>query len=638
MSQNALREDTVALPSAAELDIPALKRKYREERDKRMRSEGQTQYVRPVDEFADNYESDPYTPVTRRAPVSEDIDVAVLGGGWSGILAGIHLRKAGLSSFRNIDHAGDFGGVWYWNRYPGLQCDNDAYCYLPMLEETGFMPSKKFTDGHEIREYAQRLARDHNLYENALFHTMVESLRWDESLKRWRIGTRQGDQIRARFVIMANGLLNIPKLPGIPGIDTFKGHMFHTARWDYDYTGGSEKNPVLDKLADKKVALVGTGATAIQLVPFLGKYSKQFYLLQRTPSCVDSRRNSETDPEWVKSLKPGWQAERRANFHRGANERFLPGEKDLIGDVWTELNRHLSAELEAEGWPELTEEEFMARRDEMDFRVMERLRRRVEQLVDDKDTAELLKPWYRYQCKRPTSNDEYYQTFNRPNVKLIDVSATQGVERMTENGFVANGVEYEVDCVMFASGYEVTSDLDRRWGIPVFEGRDGLSMYDHWAGGYKTLHGMMTHGFPNLFTTGYYQGGLNSTLTLNFEVQVEHMAHIIQQTLARGARSVEVSQAAQDEWVRHMRETEVDRTEWIRDCTPGYFNNEGKPDLDEHGNEKFRFYLGDLYGPGWDAFVKVLEDWRNAGMPGLILDGGGQHHAATPVEAEVEPG
>ncbi len=623
-------EDTVKLPSADEIDIPALKERYRQERDKRMRPEGQTQYVKPVDDFAGAYEADPYTPVTPRDPITEEIDVAILGAGWSGIMAGAELRKAGISSFRNIDHAGDFGGVWYWNRYPGLQCDNDAYCYLPMLEETGFMPSKKFTDGHEIREYAQQIARQFELYDNALFHTMVDGLRWDEGLKRWRVTTKQGDDIRARFVIMANGLLNIPKLPGIPGIHGFKGHMFHTARWDYDFTGGSEKNPVLDRLADKKVALVGTGATAIQLVPYLGKYAKQFYVLQRTPSCVDSRRNSETDPEWVRSLKPGWQAERRANFHRGANERFLPGEKDLVCDIWTELNRHLSNELEADGWPDLTEAEFMARRDEMDFRVMERLRRRVEQIVDDRDTAELLKPWYRYQCKRPTSNDEYYQTFNRPNVTLIDVSATQGVERMTENGFVANGVEYEVDCILFASGYEVTSDLDRRWGIPVFEGRNGFSMYDNWAGGYKTLHGMMTHGFPNQFFMGFNQGGLNSTLTLNFEEQSRHIAYVISETLRRGAAAVEVSREAQDAWIRHMRETEVDRTEWIRECTPSYFNNEGQPDVDENGNEKYRFYLGELYGPGWDAYMRVLSDWRERGdMAGLIIETADQERPVT---------
>lgn len=609
------------LPSAEGIDIGALKEKYGRERDRRMRKDGGDQYERPVDDFADAYEADPHTPVSARDPISEEIDVAVLGGGWSGIMAGVHLRRSGISSFRHIDHAGDFGGVWYWNRYPGLQCDNDAYCYLPLLEEMNFMPSKKFTDGHEIREHAQSICRKYELYENALFHTMVESMRWEEGIKRWKISTKQGDEILARFVIMANGLLNIPKLPGIPGIHEFKGHMFHTARWEYDYTGGEEKNPILEKLVDKRVALVGTGATAIQLTPFLGKYARQFYLLQRTPSCVDSRRNTETDPEWVKTLKPGWQAERRINFHRGANEQLPPGEKDLICDIWTEVNRNISAELEAEEWPDLTMEEFMTRFEEMDFRVMERLRDRVDDLVEHPETAELLKPWYRYMCKRPTSNDEYYQTFNRPNVSLIDVSRTQGVERLTENGFIADGVEYEVDCIMFASGYEVTGDLDRRWGIPVFEGRDGVSMYDNWDGGYKTLHGMMTHGFPNLFTTGYYQGGLNSTLTFNFETQVEHMSYIITEVLKRGAASAEVTADAQESWIAHMRATEVDRTQWIHDCTPSYFNNEGKPDVDENGNEKYRFYLGELYGPGWDAFTKILTDWRATGdLEGLTLE------------------
>lgn len=616
------------LPSAEQTDIAALKERYRQERNKRMRNEGQEQYVKPVDDFSYTYEGDPYTPVTPREPITEDLEIAILGGGWSGIMAGVQLSRAGITNFRNIDHAGDFGGVWYWNRYPGLNCDNDAYCYLPLLEEMGFMPSKKFTDGWEICEYAQSIARKFSLYDNALFHTMVNSLKWDEESKRWHLLTKQGDDIRARYVIMANGLLNIPKLPGIPGIHEYKGHMFHTARWDYDYTGGSWKNQVLDKLGDKKVAIVGTGATAIQLVPYLGKYAKEFYVLQRTPSCVDSRRNQVTDPEWVKTLKPGWQEERRANFHRGANERYLPKEKDLICDIWTEVNRNLSAELEEQGWPEVSGEEWAGRYEEMDFRVMERLRSRVDQIVEDKETAEKLKPWYRYQCKRPTSNDEYYQTFNLPNVHLLDVSKTQGVERMTENGFVVDGKEYEVDCMIFASGYEVTSDLDRRWGYEAFEGRNGFSMYDNWKGGLKTLHGVMTAGFPNLWVMGLNQGGLNSTLTQNFETQAEHIIYMIQEAQARGAITIEATEEAQAAYVQHLRDTEVDRTEWIHDCTPGYFNNEGKPDVDENGNERYRFYLGEVYGPGWDAFVKLLEDWRATGkLEGVALE----------TEKEAEP-
>jgi cation diffusion facilitator CzcD-associated flavoprotein CzcO len=588
------------------IDGAALKEKYRQERDKRIRPEGQKQYVRPLGDFADTYEADPHMPVVPRAAIREDLDVAILGAGWSGILAGYHLKQLGVSTFRNIDHAGDFGGVWYWNRYPGLQCDNDAYCYLPLLEETGFMPSKKFADGWEILEYCQSIAKQSGLYDNALFHTLVTALRWDEKISRWRIGTNRGDEIRARFVIMAGGLLNIPKLPGIPGIKNFKGKMFHTARWDYAYTGGTRKNPILDKLADKRVAIVGTGATAVQAIPYLGRYAKQLYVLQRTPSTVDERVNPPTDPEWVKSLEPGWQKERQANFHRAAMERLQKGEPDLICDIWTELSRNLAAKLEARGWPEISFEQYMKMREEEDNGVMERLRRRVEMNVKDKDTAEALKPYYRFLCKRPCSNDDYYPTFNRPNVKLIDVSSTKGVERMTEHGFVCGGVEYPIDCIIFASGFEVTSDLDRRWGIDVIEGRNGRSIYEHWSNEFRTLHGMMTHGFPNQFFTGFIQGGLNASTTEVFNRQTQHIAFIIQQALARGAKYVEPTLEAQDEWVKRIRETAFDISQFQRECTPSYFNNEG----DE---KKARWFLGESYGPGWDAFQQLMQEWRDKG-------------------------
>ncbi|MDR3417275.1 MAG: NAD(P)/FAD-dependent oxidoreductase [Nevskia sp.] len=596
-----------------DVDIPALREKYRQERSKRIRREGGAQYVRPTGAFAENYEADPHLPVVPRAPLLEDLDVAVLGGGWTGILCGYHLKRAGVGNFRIIEHGGDFGGVWYWNRYPGLQCDNDAYCYLPLLEETGFMPSKKFADGWEIHEYCQLVGKRYGLYDGALFHTRVIGMRWDAQINRWRVSTNRGDEIRARFVVMASGLLNIPKLPGVPGITDFKGRMFHTARWDYAYTGGTRKNPVLDKLADQRVAIVGTGATSIQAVPFLGRYARQLYVLQRTPSTVDERRNTPTDPAWVQALKPGWQKERQANFHHAAMERLARGEPDLICDIWTELSRNIAAKLEAQGWPELTFEQYMAMRETEDYGVMERLRRRVENMVKDRDTAEVLKPWYRYLCKRPCSNDDYYPTFNRPNVKLIDVSATKGVERMTAKGFVADGVEYDIDCMIFASGFEVTSDLDRRWGIDVIEGRDGRSIYREWADDCRTLHGMMTCGFPNQFFTGFIQGGLNSSTTEVFNKQGYHIAHIIKETLARGAAVVEPSREAQDAWVKHMREIAIDISSFQRECPPSYFNNEG----DEKHN---RWYLGESYGYGWDAFQKVLEDWRNKGdLAGLVV-------------------
>jgi len=411
---------------------------------------------------------------------------------------------------------------------------------------------------------------------------------------------------------MAGGLMNMPKLPGIPGIHSFKGRMFHSARWDYTYTGGAYGDPVLDRLADKRVAIVGTGATSIQAVPYLARYAKQLYVLQRTPSTVDERPNPPTDPEWAASLRPGWQRERQANFHRGAQEVFLPGDEDLVCDLWTEISRHLQARLAAEGWPELTMAEIAARREVIDYQVMERLRARVDALVDDPETAEKLKPWFRFPCKRPLSNEEYYPSFNRPNVTLIDVSETQGVERMTEKDFVADGREYEIDCMIFASGFEVTSELERRWGIPVVEGRDGISIYRHWDEGPQSLHGIMTCKFPNMYFTGYIQGGLNSSTTEQFNRQAEHIAYIVGECLGRGVKAAEPTRQAQEAYVRHFAEIEVDTSNLIRECTPSYYSNEG--------DEKPKWLLLRGYGHGWNAFMKLLADWReNGGLEGLDL-------------------
>jgi cation diffusion facilitator CzcD-associated flavoprotein CzcO len=595
-----------------QVDIVALRKKYRQERDKRLNSAGEKQYVRVAGEFHAIYATDLHQPVQPRVPISEELDVAILGGGFSGMQAAYHLINAGITNLRNIDLAGDFGGCWYWNRYPGIQCDNDAYCYLPLLEETGYMPSKKFADGAEIFEYCRLIARKFGFADKALFHTLITSLRWDETIKRWRVGTNRGDEIRARFVVLACGVINMPKLPGIQGIDRFKGKMFHTSRWDYAYTGGNTQSPVLDKLADKRVAIIGTGATAIQAVPYLARYAKQLYVLQRTPSSVDERPNPPTDPNWVKTLQPGWQKERQENFQRAAMEFPKRGEPDLICDIWTEISRNLSAQLAAEGWPELTPEQFMARREVVDYQVMERLRRRVDAIVKDPETAEALKPYYRAGCKRPLSSNDFYPVFNQPNVKLIDVSATRGVERITAKGFVANGIEHEVDCLIFASGFEVTSSLERRWGIDVVAGRDGLSIYDYWRNGPKTLHGMMTAGFPNQFYIGYYQGGLNASIPEQLGTQGQHIAYIISEALKRGVAAVEPTQEAQDAYVRHFEEVGIDTSEFQRECTPSYYSNEGQ--------EKAPWALLRPYGPGWTAFTQLLQGWRDEGeLRGLAL-------------------
>lgn len=593
-----------------DIDLSALREKYRQERDKRLRSEGGQQYVEAAGDFADFYEADPYSPPVVRDPISSDIGVAILGGGFAGLLAGARMKERDLTDFRIIEMGGDFGGVWYWNRYPGIQCDNESYCYLPLLEEVNYVPKNRYSYGAEIYEHCRRIGKDYGLYESALFGTRVRALQWDESIKRWRIGTKHGDDIRARFVVMTGGSHHRPKLPGIPGIKSFKGHAFHTSRWDYDYTGGDTTGGLVN-LADKRVAIIGTGATAIQAVPHLGRYAEHLYAYQRTPSTVDERGNRPTDPQWAQSLKPGWQAARQRNFQAGAIDGYSPGEEDLVCDGWTELNRNLQAKLARISDPKVPLEQVLELREMEDYAVMERLRRRVDSTVKDKKTAETLMAWYRFGCKRPCFNDDYLPTFNRPNVTLVDVSASKGVERITEKGLVANGIEYEVDCIVYASGFEFTGDTRRSFGIGAIEGRGGLSLYDHWANGFRTLHGMTSHGFPNQFFTGFTQGALGANITLMYDQQVSHIAYIIKETLSRGAVTAEPSQEAQDAWGKTIRETAAPSAQFWRECTPGHYNSEG---------ELFRAPFSELYGPGFHAFDRVLREWRNEGnMDGLVL-------------------
>jgi cyclohexanone monooxygenase len=609
MSEAEMQSQPTGIPTPQELgfDPAELRQKYAAERARRLRADGNNQYLEITGKL-EHYNTDPYVdPGFTRPAIEEKLDALIVGGGFGGLLAAARLQEAGITNIRILEKAGDFGGTWYWNRYPGAQCDIESYVYLPLLEETGFVPKEKYSFAPEIFAHAQRIGRHFNLYERACFQTQVKEARWNEDQGRWTVKTDRGDVFEARFVIMSSGPLNRPKLPAIPGIDKFKGHTFHTSRWDYDYTGGDTTGG-LHKLADKRVGIIGTGATAIQSVSHLGQHSKQLYVFQRTPSSVDERGNKPTDPEWVKSLKPGWQDYRNHNFC--AILSGLPIEEDLVGDKWTSLFKNLSKLLSGKNNSGLSDADMALMSEIADYQKMNEIRGRVSSIVQDPKTAEALKPWYGQWCKRPTFNDEYLPTFNRPNVKLVDTGG-KGVERVTENAVVVDGVEYEVDCLIFATGFEVGTAYTRRSEFEVY-GRDGKPLSDYWSKGMRTFHGFLSSGFPNLFHMGLTQTGLAPNFTYMLNGQANHIAHIVTQVKEREGSFVEPTPEAEAEWVKIVTGPSY-IVDYQNTCTPGYYNGEG-----QNAQQGF---LDSQYPEGAVRFYEMLERWRKAGdLEGLIIE------------------
>ena len=592
------------IPTIEELgfDPAEMRRKYEFERDRRIRAEGAKQYQDVSGQF-EHYNEDPHiTEKITRAPVKEAVEVVILGAGFGGMYMSARLREMGIDDFRIIERAGDFGGTWYWNRYPGAQCDVESYIYLPLLEETGYMPIEKYSFQPEILEHAQRIGEHFDLYSRAYFQTQATELRWNESDMHWMVKTDRGDEIQARYVIVSSGSLNRPKLPGLPGIEKFKGHTFHTSRWDFNYTGGSSTGD-LDKLSDKRVGIIGTGATAIQSIPHLGAAAKELFVFQRTPSSVAERGNSQTDPEWYKTLKHGWQSDRNDNF-----TMLLLGnavEEDLVNDGWTELFKSLGELMDGSGATELSNEELNLLGEIVDYQHDNRIRERVEKTVKNKDVAEKLKHWYRPWCKRPTFNDDYLPTFNRPGVKLVDTEG-RGVERVTEKGVVVNGIEYELDCLIFATGFEVDRANYTQQADVEIVGRNGKTLGEHWAQGMRTYQGFMSHGFPNCFHMGFTQTGYTPNFTYMGDNQSKHLAQLLADAAKRGVKAMEPTQQAEADYLALVTAPNQ-MTDYLASCTPGYYNAEGADKGKDNG------FLQGHYPEGGLEFYKMLKKWRDKG-------------------------
>ena len=587
-------------------DPDVLREKYRLERDKRLRAEGSDQYQEVSGDFS-HYVDDPYvqTPISR-APLTDTMDVVVIGGGFGGLIAAARLREAGVEKIRIIEKGGDFGGTWYWNRYPGAACDIESYIYLPLCEELNYVPKEKYTHAPEILQHSRKIAEKYRLYDDACLQTQVTELVWDDDAAQWIIYTNRGDAMGARFVVMANGPLNRPKLPGIQGISDFRGHTFHTSRWDYAYTGGGPAGN-LSKLQDKRVAIIGTGATAVQCIPHLGASAAALYVFQRTPSSIDIRNNRATDPQWAASLKPGWQKARMENFNTLTSGGIV--EEDLIQDGWTEIIRNLISMANFRGQG-IERSEVPRLMELADFQKMEQVRARAAAVVKDPAVAEALKPYYRQFCKRPCFHDEYLPTFNRDSVHLVNTDG-RGVDVITATGIVANGIEYPVDCIIFATGFEVGTDYTRRAGYDLV-GKDGLRLSSKWADGIRTLHGLHTRGFPNLFIVSNSQAAFTTNFPHAMDEQAQHISYIVRQCMTGNIRTVEAAAAAEDNWVQEIISLSRLSESFQAACTPGYYNNEGQPSPTSAQNG--------AYGKGPNAYFRKMQAWRDEGnMVGLEL-------------------
>ncbi|KNG51123.1 FAD/NAD(P)-binding domain-containing protein [Stemphylium lycopersici] len=575
-------------------DPAALQAKYLEERDRRLaRSEGVEQYTL-LDGHLSHYLEDPWVePGFTRDPIEEETEVVIIGGGYGAQVCAVRLIEAGVNDFRIIEKAGDFGGTWYWNRYPGAQCDIESYIYMPLLEEVGYLPTEKYARANELLRHSRIIGEKYDLYSRALFQTESKEMKWDEDEGKWTTFTARCDKIKSRFIIPAAGPLHRPKLPGLKGIQEFKGHSFHSSRWDYNYTGGSSLGN-LHKLKDKRVGIIGTGATAVQIVPHLGEWAKHLYVFQRTPSSIDVRGNRPTDKAWAQSLESGWQRKRMDNFDSIINGGYE--EEDMVSDRWTDIIRSLFTPGTNLNDPI----EAAAKRQIADFKKMNAIRARADEVVKDKATADALKPWYNQFCKRPCFHDEYLQTFNRPNVTLIDTHG-QGVDSITPTGVIANQQEYELDCLIYATGFELANEWSHRAGIEI-HGRDNLTITQKWAEGAQTLHGWGTRGFPNCLFVQIVQAALTPNFMHVTNEQAIHYAYIISECKKRGIRTVEPTAEAELEWTDTIVKGTAVRGDFLAECTPGYYNNEGKASEVAKRNS--------TYGYGSPAFIKILKEWR----------------------------
>ncbi len=571
-----------------------IKRKFAEERELRLSHmpEGTAQFTSDLSGELGKYAVDPFAgEIEEREPLNDQVEVLFIGGGFSALLTCAQLRKKGVESIRIVERGADVGGTWYWNRYPGIACDVVSYDYLPLLDEMDYVPINQYSGGEEIYKHCQAIAKRYNLYDDAVFGTTITSTVWNEDEQLWHLESDRGDHMRAQFVVCANGTLSQPKLSKIAGMKEFKGHSFHTSRWDYDYTGQN-----LENLEDKVVGIIGTGASAVQVVPELGKSAKEVYVFQRTPSSIDIREEGPTDPNWARSLEPGWQAKRR----QAAIEL---SELPIMMRMSAPPSATKTVKLDEKKWEQkkaaieaMSREEKIKAQENANIDYMMKLHKRIDSIVKDKKTADALKPWYMFMCKRPCFHNEYLPTFNRPNVHLVDTHG-EGITEIVADGPRFEGKTYKLDLLIYATGFEI----QKTGTYNQIVGKGGLDLNEKYKNGIRTLFGIHSKGYPNLFIMGGYQASYQFNLTEMLQTQGDHIAACIDYVRNSDYQAIDPVEEAEEAWVQKVIQSRG-KTSWNQDCTPGYYNFYGESNRRQDGN----------YNGNFSSYIQAMREAREA--------------------------
>ncbi len=535
------------------------------------------------------------------------VDVVVVGAGFSGLYLIKKLRDAGFS-FRVFEAGSGVGGTWYWNRYPGARCDVESmqysYSWDPELEQE-WRWSETFAPQPEILEYANHVADRHHLREHIEFDTSVTAQTYDEAAKRWTVETSTGEKVSARFCIMATGCLSSPRAPDIKGADTFKGPTYHTGQWPHEGVD----------FAGKRVAVIGTGSSAIQAIPVIAEQAGHLTVFQRTPNYSIPARTAPMSDAYEQEWKANYQERREIMRHTRVGNFFDQADKGAMEVSDAERRATFESRWAVGGTRFMSSFKDIATNKAANDATAEFVREKIRDIVEDPETAELLVAKdYPIGTKRICADSHYFETYNRDNVRLVDINR-QPIHKITPEGILAGDEQHEFDAIVFATGFDAMTGTLLRIDI---KGRGGQALSDKWEAGPRTYLGLMTAGFPNMFMiTGPGSPSVLSNMMVSIEQHVDWVTDCLVNLRAEGVEAMEADLAAEDAWVEHGNEVAYktlypSAASWYMGA-----NIEGKPRV-------FMPYIG-----GVGTYRVKCDEVAANGYKGFRLEQSGNNTAAS---------